>query len=693
MEFNGAVYFVAHDGSSPAVSQIWATASGTTMMAASFAPAYTAGSLPASGTTPTATLGSTLIFVANDGTQGPAVWASDGTALGTVFLAPVDPANFVVFTTAQGDEEVYWVGDSTSGPGFWETDGTLAGTTMLKSLPSPTYSGYGYSWGHYNLTVADGQLFFTSADGNGGQDLWVSDGTAAGTTVVQDFIGTDTYNGSTTYFSLNVSNLTAAAGTLFFTAFDPTGGTDLWTSNGTTAGTTQLDDFKSSSGYGSYYDSSITNLTAAAGKLFFVADPGTSGPQPWASDGTPDGTVLLADVNPGSTGSAPSDFTQLGNDVYFFMNESATTVGLWQSDGTAAGTAMVFDAFPSVQVNAVSYSPTLASLTSIGSKLFFSAEYADDSPQYQLWASDGTNGGTGQVNPSSLPSGSSFGEMQDLIPLGDLLVFTADDGQGAELWESDGTAGGTTLITDQGPSIGNYSYSSYSNAYGDQTLVDDGILYFAGHTPAAGVELWQTDGTAAGTQMVSDFSPGTYSSDPLPLAVVNNQLFFYANDGIHGEELWIDPLASDPSITPIPAQTAVVGQPLAVTVQAAEPGNPSAILAYSLIDGPPEGALINSSGDFSWTPTPAQTPGVYEFTVQVTDTSDTGQPTSSATFEVTLSTAPAAQVAITSAPSTSWSAPWARSPSLSRMPAALPPRRAATRRSRCQPATRRVCST
>ena len=96
-------------------------------------------------------------------------------------------------------------------------------------------------------------------------------------------------------------------------------------------------------------------------------------------------------------------------------------------------------------------------------------------------------------------------------------------------------------------------------------------------------------------------------------------------------------------------KSAVVNQQLTVDVQASEPGNPSATLAYSLIDGPPQGASItSSSGVFTWTPAPAETPGVYELTVQVTDTSDPGDLTSSASFQVTVSAGPASKLVITS---------------------------------------------
>ncbi|MCA8971581.1 MAG: hypothetical protein KDC95_17440, partial [Planctomycetes bacterium] len=74
---------------------------------------------------------------------------------------------------------------------------------------------------------------------------------------------------------------------------------------------------------------------------------------------------------------------------------------------------------------------------------------------------------------------------------------------------------------------------------------DDGI-YFAANDGTAGTELWKSDGTAAGTTMVADIHPGAAScfptSDPRlrpSLVTFGKYLFFGADDGIHGNEPWV----------------------------------------------------------------------------------------------------------------------------------------------------------
>ena len=74
-------------------------------------------------------------------------------------------------------------------------------------------------------------------DGTRGSELWVTDGTAAGTTIVKD-IRTGTYGSSP-------NGLTNSGGTLFFSANDGTTGFELWKSDGTAVGTTQVKDIRS----------------------------------------------------------------------------------------------------------------------------------------------------------------------------------------------------------------------------------------------------------------------------------------------------------------------------------------------------------------------------------------------------------------------------------------------------------------
>ena len=87
--------------------------------------------------------------------------------------------------------------------------------------------------------------------------------------------------------------------------------------------------------------------------------------------------------------------------------------------------------------------------------------------------------------------------------MGGTLFFAADDGaNGSELWKSDGTAAGTVLVKDITPG------SRRGSCPSDLTNVN-GTLFFAANDGTSGRELWKSDGTAAGTVLRQGHRPGT----------------------------------------------------------------------------------------------------------------------------------------------------------------------------------------
>ncbi len=187
----------------------------------------------------------------------------------------------------------------------------------------------------------------------------------------------------------------------------------------------------------------------------------------------------------------------------------------------------------------------------------------------ELWFTDGTPAGTHlvrDINPGSESGGPAWYHR-----VGNVAVFLASDGiHGLEVWRSDGTEAGTYMLADIGPGKQWYGGSAVFSG-----VVLDGVLYFAADDTVSGKELWRTDGTREGTFLAVDIVPGYAGSDPDGLVVAGNRLyfsrerwivdlrrngsgtqkiadlnisqccvaagnavFFSANDGVHGIELW-----------------------------------------------------------------------------------------------------------------------------------------------------------
>ena len=175
------------------------------------------------------------------------------------------------------------------------------------------------------LAVFGGRLYFSAFDPAHGRELWVSDGTRSGTTRVKDI-----FPGAT---SSDAADLVSAAGRLFFAASHPNLGTELWTTDGTRAGTKVVADIGPGSasglgaGFGFFY------LTPVPGGVYFAADDGEHGVELWRSDGTEDGTTLVADVASGSDGALahlePVGVVRAGSRVFFLADDGEHGVELW----------------------------------------------------------------------------------------------------------------------------------------------------------------------------------------------------------------------------------------------------------------------------------------------------------------------------------------------------------------------------
>ena len=382
-------------------------------------------------------------------------------------------------------------------------------TARLKALSSSA------SWETTNpggsidggIATAAGRLFFTVEDMAHGSELWSSDGTAAGTKMVKDI----TPGPDSTY----IVGLTGIGSSLYFSA-----GGHLWKSDGTEAGTVLVSD-QVSPAY-------LVNLN---GTLYFAGTDPAHGSELWKSDGTPGGTVLVRDILPDAASSSPQGLLAIGGVLYFRLESDGST---WRSDGTEAGTTLVHSL------------PSTLPFVPSGNRFFFKAN------ESQLWTSDGTSAGTVMIGDFG-----KFFYLDNATAVPGALLFwvcrSVVSPNGIELWRSDGTPAGTTLVKVVEPgasvlaSIGSAATTnstihilypgiflwrsdgtpegtvrlhgpvSLSNGGSPDSLIDaNGTLFCAAVDEEHGRELWKSDGTPEGTSLVSDVQPGPVSSYPEP---------------------------------------------------------------------------------------------------------------------------------------------------------------------------------
>src|SRR5687768_9141240 len=145
------------------------------------------------------------------------------------------------------------------------------------------------------VTEMGGVAYYAHNDGQSGLELWRSDGTAGGTWVVKDIApGAE----PSAVGMLQDSIVAADDGTLYFSADDGQGGHELWKSDGTDAGTVLVADIRPGPA-GSYPAHLVAD---GSGGVYFHADDGATGIELWHSDGTAEGTALVKDMRPGSAG-------------------------------------------------------------------------------------------------------------------------------------------------------------------------------------------------------------------------------------------------------------------------------------------------------------------------------------------------------------------------------------------------------
>jgi ELWxxDGT repeat protein len=207
----------------------------------------------------------------------------------------------------------------------------------------------------------------------------------------------------------------------------------------------------------------------------------------------------------------PESLTVVGDTLFFSAADATDGQGLWKSDGSEAGTELV------------RLVERPASFTTMSGALYFVGD--DGENGQELWTSDGTEAGTEMVR--DIWEGANNGLMgvfnpSRLVVAGDTIYFPAADSPGdtaRQLWKSDGTEAGTEMVMDFGGAISGL------------TPVGDSLFFYAGG------DLWTTEGSEAGTSTVLDGEDMDFWGGDIALG---ESLIFVARDNSteEGTRLW-----------------------------------------------------------------------------------------------------------------------------------------------------------
>jgi ELWxxDGT repeat protein len=602
VEFNGAAYFFARDATLPAAQQraeLWksdGTPAGTVPTGVSF-PAAAGADVPAG----LVVFDGRLLFDATDPQLGRELWLSDGTPAGTVAASAFDaPAAQPLSLTVTGDQVYFTLQDAATGRELWRTDGTPAGTRLVIDLnPGPNSSN------PTELTPLDGRLFFIASDtGNPrarvwstdgtpegtaalmnlynpvsrdaqgllhagptpdgprlfisaapttavGAELWLSDGTAAGTRLVKDitagtgssspsdfvtfndavyFVAHDWTNGREVWRSdgtadgtvrvtqtrpggnsIEPTSLTPAGDRLFFVGALQAAG--LWSTDGTEAGTRQA----RSAGTPSFL--SVRDLRAVGDRVFFVPTTSPYGGEPWVSDGTPEGTLPLRDVHPGNGASRPVPLALAGGRLVFAAHAPQTGAAPWVTDGTPEGTTHL------LRIAGDTRDIAVTQVLPAGDRMYAFASYLSphlNREMRSVWATDGTAAGTRQAYADH---GALFSQTYFARTAGGKLFFGSYG-----VWVSDGTPEGSRMLH-----AGQVPDNHLGTGRIHQTAAVGDTFYFAILPSSGPKELWKTDGTPAGTVLVKRFDAGV----PSYFRALGDRLVFTSYDPVNGYEPWV----------------------------------------------------------------------------------------------------------------------------------------------------------
>lgn len=432
---------------------------------------------------------------------------------------PSPTAPRVLAPGARQGEVLLALDDGVHGMELWRSDGTAAGTSLVVDLtPGPASTTFfGTSW-------LPGVVWFVTG-GTTGDTLWRTDGTAAGTTQV---------------FSSPLGEVTCPQGgglgdVLFFTTATSLARTTVAGTPGSTfllsappAGLTAVrGGVAALLGFNGELVVSDGNTAGVVGANVHFRDygPGRLMAVETLQAGSTTQTRLTMVEVAGHPSVTLQGFTgpiEFGS-TFLLVDSAANALLAWDGSGPPVTLATSQSGIGQIQI--------------LPGRVVFVAE--DATHGSEPWFTDGTPGGTGVLD---LTTGAASTTLMMVGGLGNrALWWVTTATHGSEPWVSDGTLAGTTLLRDLEPGPGSSTIDPFFLFTGAFASTGQRRQVLPIVTSLDGRELWITDGTTAGTQLLGDLLPGAGSSlgaDPWFPAAAGNTLVWFADDGVHGVEPW-----------------------------------------------------------------------------------------------------------------------------------------------------------
>jgi ELWxxDGT repeat protein len=539
-----SIYFIADDGFNG--PEVWKVVPGGTATLVSRGASVLGINSNSADSSPESyfRVGGTIYFSATDGINGRELWRINNVGVAELVEDSVPGGGLRPFSASSSPRDftdvtgtLYFTADTDNGTGLWRINASGVAEMISEKLESGGFEIGSGTPRSALLTNVGGTLYFVADDGVSGNEVWQVLPGASTATLVETASG----SGGVAAGSLSASptSLTNAGGSLYFIAQNPTVGRELWTLDGSSNAVVVEDSLPGGGLYPGSDSSSPAELFVHQGTLYFRALDSTNGNELWVANGANaslvEDAIAGSGIAAGSAGSYPNGFVSVGSTLYFQASDAVNGAELWKLVGSGPA-VMVEDSNSGGGINPGVASSNPRFLTNVAGSLYFTAN--DGSSGIELWRVDNVSELAERVE-DSIPGGGirpgldSSGPNR-LTDVGGTLFFVANDGSsGIELWRV--PPGGSASIVEDSVAGGGIR-PGIDSSTPEQLVNVNGTLYFAADNGSTGLELWSVQGAGiasliAGPAGTIELLDGPIGSGPLQLANMNGTLYLSAYSG------------------------------------------------------------------------------------------------------------------------------------------------------------------